>query len=164
MEQISYYIKKLELWKFLLKILPEQLTQDEDLTLYILFTIFCIIISTVFFFSALFFGKSKKRKALDSEVWKSFPLIEIEQISHDVKRFRFQLPTPEHIVGLPIGQHISLKFVDKDGQECQRSYTPTTSDDEAGYVDFVIKIYPICLPEFPNGIYEINLFKYIILN
>lgn len=110
---------------------------------------FVVVFGTVYLYSFLF--GSKKKKALDPEVWKSFPLIEIEQISHDVKKFRFELPTPNHIVGLPIGQHISLKFVDKVGNEVQRSYTPTSSDDEAGFVDFVVKIYPILLPKFPNG-------------
>jgi len=32
-----------------------------------------------------------------------------------------------------------------------RSYTPTTSDDEIGYVDFVIKVYFPLEPRFPNG-------------
>lgn len=91
-------------------------------------------------------------RALDPEEWKAFPLIEIEEISHDVKRFRFGLPSQEHKLGLPIGQHISLKYTDTDGKEVQRSYTPISSDDELGYVDFVVKVYfKNVHPKFPEG-------------
>ena len=58
----------------------------------------------IFFFS----GKSKKI-ALNADIWQPFPLIEIENISHDVRRFRFALQSKIHTLGLPIGQHISLK-------------------------------------------------------
>lgn len=96
--------------------------------------------------------KPGKKIALNPEEWRAFPLIDVKKESHDVRRFRFALPTKEHIVGLPIGQHISLKYVDEEGKEVQRSYTPVTSDDEAGYVDFVIKVYFRDVhPRFPNG-------------
>lgn len=50
------------------------------------------------------------------------------------------------------GQHISLKYVDENDKEVQRSYTPITSDDEKGYVDFVIKVYNKGVhPKFPEG-------------
>ena len=89
--------------------------------------------------------------AFSPEEWRKFPLVEREEISHDVRRFRFALPSKEHIIGLPIGQHISFKFV-SEGKEVIRSYTPTTSNDEAGYVDFVIKVYfKNVHPKFPDG-------------
>lgn len=100
-------------------------------------------------------NKKKKNKhpvALDPEEWRAFPLIEIESISHDVKRFRFGLPSPNHRLGLPIGQHISLKYTDSQGKEVQRSYTPTSSDDDLGVVDFVVKVYfKDVNPRFPEG-------------
>ena len=90
--------------------------------------------------------------ALNQEEWTEFPLLEKEEISHDVRRFRFGLQSKDHIIGLPIGQHISFKFVDKQGKDVIRSYTPTTSNDEAGYVDFVIKVYfKNVHPKFPDG-------------
>ena len=57
----------------------------------------------------LMYTKSSKNVALDPNEWRSFPLIEVEKISHDVRRFRFGLQSKNHILGLPIGQHISLK-------------------------------------------------------
>lgn len=87
-------------------------------------------------------GKSKTNAiALDKDNYQAFPLIDIKEISHDVKRFRFGLPTPQHRLGLPIGQHISLKYIDEKGDEVIRSYTPTSSDDDLGHVDFVVKVY-----------------------
>lgn len=95
---------------------------------------------------------NKPKIALDSEKWQGFELTEIEKISHDVRRFRFALQSDKHVLGLPIGQHISLKFTDAEGKEVQRSYTPVSSNDDIGYVDFVIKIYfRDTHPRFPEG-------------
>ncbi|CAM9412068.1 unnamed protein product [Chrysoparadoxa australica] len=45
-----------------------------------------------------------------------------------------------------------MRFVDAAGKVVSRSYTPTSSDDELGYVDFVIKVYfPNVHPKFPDG-------------
>ena len=69
-------------------------------------------------------------------------LLEREELSHDTRRFRFALPSPDHILGLPVGQHLSLRYTEPDsGKLIARSYTPVTSDDERGYVDLVIKVY-----------------------
>ena len=95
---------------------------------------------------------NSKKIALDPERWQAFKLIEKENISHDVRRFRFALPSKKHVLGLPIGQHISLKYVDNEGKEVQRSYTPVSSDDDKGFVDFVIKVYfKNVHPRFPDG-------------
>ena len=103
-------------------------------------------------FGVLFKSLSVKKIAINSEEWHSFPLIEREEISHDVRRFRFQLQSKDHILGLPIGQHISLKYIDIEGKEVIRSYTPVSSNDERGYVDFVIKVYfKDVNPRFPLG-------------
>ncbi|XP_077194002.1 NADH-cytochrome b5 reductase 3 isoform X2 [Paroedura picta] len=73
------------------------------------------------------------------------------EISHDTRRFRFALPSPEHILGLPIGQHIYLS-ARIDGNLVIRPYTPVSSDDDKGYVDLVIKVYFKGVnPKFPEG-------------
>ncbi|XP_020290699.1 NADH-cytochrome b5 reductase 3 isoform X2 [Pseudomyrmex gracilis] len=81
----------------------------------------------------------------------SLPLIQKDIISHDTRRFRFGLPTPNHVLGLPIGQHVHLTV--KIGEEVViRSYTPVSSDDDHGYVDLVIKVYfKNVHPKFPEG-------------
>ena len=107
----------------------------------------------------LYKSAPKKLKALDPENWVEMPLRKIEEVSHDVKKFRFFFETPMHILGLPIGQHISLKFIDAEGREVQRSYTPITSDVESGYVEFMIKVYfKDVHPNFPEGNLVLKIF------
>lgn len=85
-------------------------------------------------------GKKKPLKLLTDPVVKySLPLIRKDKISHDTRRFRFGLPTPHHVLGLPIGQHVHLT-AKIDGEVVIRSYTPVSSDEDRGIVDLVIKV------------------------
>jgi cytochrome-b5 reductase len=72
----------------------------------------------------------------------TFTLAHKENVSHDTRRFRFQLPSSKHVLGLPVGQHIYLT-AHINGELVKRPYTPTTSDDNQGYFDLVIKVYPL---------------------
>ena len=64
--------------------------------------------------------------------------------------YRFKLPTPNSILGLPIGQHISisanLPTTNPEGEAIRkdflRSYTPISGDHQPGYFDLLIKSYP----------------------
>lgn len=47
-------------------------------------------------------GKGKKVLLEDPQVKYKIPLIEKEIISHDTRRFRFALPTSEHVLGMYI--------------------------------------------------------------
>lgn len=96
-------------------------------------------------------SKKGKRTLLDSTKKYLLPLVEKLEISHDTKRFRFGLPSCEHIMGIPIGQHIHL-IADINGETVIRAYTPVSSDEDTGYVDLVIKVYARNVhPKFPNG-------------
>ncbi|NXW21504.1 NB5R2 reductase, partial [Circaetus pectoralis] len=64
----------------------------------------------------------------------SLRLVDREEISHDTKKFRFGLPSPDHILGLPVGQHVYLS-AKIDGNLVIRAYTPVSSDETKGYVD-----------------------------
>lgn len=98
------------------------------------------------------FSPGKPVALADPDEWLSLPLIKKVKVSHDVFMFRFGLPTPDTVLGLPIGQHISFKFNDENGKLVQRSYTPTSCDLDLGHVDFVIKVYfKDVHPKFPNG-------------
>lgn len=79
------------------------------------------------------------------------PLIEKEEISHDTRKYRFGLPSLEHVLGLPVGQHIHLTAHIND-ELTIRSYTPVSSDDDKGFVDLVVKVYKSGVhPKFPDG-------------
>lgn len=64
----------------------------------------------------------------------------------DCLSYRFSLPKPTSILGLPIGQHISISAVlpqpDGTKKEIVRSYTPISGDHQPGYFDLLIKSYP----------------------
>lgn len=53
--------------------------------------------------------------------------------------YRFALPKKDDVLGLPIGQHISI-MADINGKPITRSYTPTSSDDDLGHFDLMIKV------------------------
>jgi len=82
----------------------------------------------------------------------SLKLIKRTEISPDTRIFRFELPSPDHVLGLPTGKHVNLS-ARIDGKLCIRSYTPVSSDQtDKGYVDFIIKVYfPNVHPKFPDG-------------
>ncbi|KAM5319636.1 NADH-cytochrome b5 reductase 2 [Glossophaga mutica] len=85
------------------------------------------------------------------EVKYPLPLIEKEQISHNTRRFRFGLPSPDHVLGLPIGNYVHL-LANIDGVLVTRAYTPVSSDDDQGFVDLIIKIYfKNVHPNHPDG-------------
>lgn len=57
--------------------------------------------------------------------------------------YRFNLPTTQSALGLPIGQHISVAAtIAGQEKEVVRSYTPISSDENLGYFDLLIKSYP----------------------
>lgn len=93
--------------------------------------------------SRLTLSQSEPRKVLNPELFQDFVLKEKTLISHNVAIYRFALPRPTDILGLPIGQHISLAAtIEGQPKEVLRSYTPISSDNEAGYFDLLVKAYP----------------------
>lgn len=100
---------------------------------------------------ARLFGEKKKTTLVDRNTKVSLKLTQKTNVSHDTRLFRFALPTEEHVLGLPVGKHISLS-ARIDGKLVVRSYTPVSSDRKNGYVDLIIKVYfPNVHPKFPEG-------------
>lgn len=119
--------------------------------------------------AAIVFGGSKKAKFLKGpkEV-QTLTLGERVNLSHDTVRFRFTLPESTPVLGLPVGKHFKVYAPNAKGKkkgdwngredpedgeaEIERKYTPTTSDDQVGYVDLVIKVYKGgVIDRFPDG-------------
>ncbi|KAF7658055.1 hypothetical protein LDENG_00018160 [Lucifuga dentata] len=100
----------------------------------------------------LFFSKRKPAITLeDPNIKYALRLIDKQIVSHDTRRFQFALPSPEHVLGLPVGQHIYLS-AKIDGKLVVRPYTPVSSDDDKGYVVLVVKVYFKGVhPKFPEG-------------
>ncbi|KAL9272475.1 NADH--cytochrome b5 reductase 1-like protein [Drosera capensis] len=99
---------------------------------------FAVVAGTVYLLSS---GK-KRKGVLDPENFKEFKLVKRRQLSHNVAKFTFALPTPTSVLGLPIGQHISCRGKDSQGEEVIKPYTPTTLDTDVGHFELVIKMYP----------------------
>ncbi|KAF1941875.1 NADH-cytochrome b5 reductase 3 [Clathrospora elynae] len=84
-----------------------------------------------------------KKTVLNPTEFQDFELEAKTVLSHNTAIYRFKLPTPTSILGLPIGQHISLAATLPDQpKQVVRSYTPITSDEDQGHVDLLIKSYP----------------------
>jgi cytochrome-b5 reductase len=80
---------------------------------------------------------------LNPSEFQKFVLEEKKVISHNVAVYRFALPQKTDILGLPIGQHISLAAtIPGQEKEVVRSYTPISSDNDRGYFELLIKAYP----------------------
>jgi len=89
---------------------------------------------------------NQTKKVLKPDVFQDFELKEKTVLSHNVAIYRFNLPTSNSILGLPIGQHMSVaaNIIQPNGEvkEVVRSYTPISSDENYGYFDLLIKSYP----------------------
>lgn len=109
---------------------------------YFLPEIFPIVVAVVggTWFKHIYLDK-KQRSVLHPDLWQEFVLVEKHKISHNVALYRFELHRPDDVLGLPIGQHISVQ-AEIDGKIISRSYTPTSSDDDVGHFDLVVKSYP----------------------
>lgn len=109
--------------------------------------------ATAYFTFQFLWGKKETKKKLleDNQTRYQVPLIDKEILSHDTRRFRFGLPSNEHVLGLPTGQHVSISTYMED-RLVARQYTPVSSDDDKGYVDLVVKVYFANVhPKFPKG-------------
>uniref|UniRef100_N1QTS7 Nitrate reductase (NAD(P)H) n=1 Tax=Aegilops tauschii TaxID=37682 RepID=N1QTS7_AEGTA len=78
-------------------------------------------------------------------------LVDKKSMSDNVRLFRFALPSPDQKLGLPVGKHVYV-CASTGGKLCMRAYTPTSSVEEVGHVDLLIKIYfKDEDPKFPAG-------------
>ncbi|KAJ2336071.1 NADH-cytochrome b5 reductase [Coemansia sp. RSA 2681] len=78
---------------------------------------------------------------LHSSEYRKFKLVKKVQLSHNSARYRFALPSSDAHLGLPIGRHIQL-MATVAGKDVARNYTPTSTDNDKGYFELVVKTYP----------------------
>ena len=85
--------------------------------------------------------KSTKHALVKGE-FHEYPLVSKKPLTNETAIYRFALPGADYVLGLPIGQHISIR-ANIDGRKVLRSYTPISLDYEArGYFEMLIKAYP----------------------
>ncbi|KAM0548778.1 hypothetical protein ACHAPJ_009774 [Fusarium lateritium] len=78
---------------------------------------------------------------LNPKEYKGLRLDRMHKLSPNVFRYVFKLPNQHDTIGLPIGQHVSVK-AEIDGRTVSRSYTPTSNNLDIGVLELVIKVYP----------------------
>lgn len=103
--------------------------------------VFTAVIAVLTALAVQAFLKMQVKPSLDKDEFREFPLIQKTVVSHNSAIYRFGLRSPSAVLGLPIGQHISVA-AHIDGKEIVRSYTPTSSDEDKGYFDLLVKTYP----------------------
>ncbi|GAV48156.1 hypothetical protein ZYGR_0I04530 [Zygosaccharomyces rouxii] len=83
--------------------------------------------------AAVFTGEDK---------WIDLKLKEVNEVSHDTKRFTFALPSPDSELGLTLCSALMAKFVTPKGSNVIRPYTPVSELNQKGEFELVIKGYP----------------------
>jgi cytochrome-b5 reductase len=78
---------------------------------------------------------------LHPTTFQSLPLIRKELVAPNTCRLVFELPAPQSVLGLPIGQHVAITAT-IDGQVVTRSYTPVSNNADRGTLELIIKCYP----------------------
>ncbi|BAO40367.1 NADH-cytochrome b5 reductase 1 [Kluyveromyces marxianus] len=96
----------------------------------------CTIIAVILEIQA-----NQSKTVLNKEKLQEFPLVGKTILTHNTAVYRFGLPKKDQVLGLPIGQHISVQ-ANINGKEIVRSYTPTSLDsDSVGFFELLIKSY-----------------------
>ncbi|EED16802.1 NADH-cytochrome b5 reductase, putative [Talaromyces stipitatus ATCC 10500] len=69
-------------------------------------------------------------------------LSDIEILSHNTKRYRFEFPDKEAVSGLHVASALITKYTPPEGKPIIRPYTPVSDEDTPGYLDLIVKHYP----------------------
>ncbi|KAF5446386.1 hypothetical protein F2P56_032019 [Juglans regia] len=93
--------------------------------------------------AAYLYFTNKRKGCLNPDKFNEFKLVKKTQLNHNTARFRFSLPTPTSVLGLPAGQYVICRGKDNQGEEVIRPYTPITLDSHVGYFELVVKMYPM---------------------
>ncbi|KAK4141774.1 uncharacterized protein C8A04DRAFT_13813 [Dichotomopilus funicola] len=89
-----------------------------------------------------------QRGWLDPIHYRTLPLTHKHLIAPNVYRLTFALPTPDTVLGLPTGQHLSIRAVlppatpGGEARTVTRSYTPVSNNKDRGMLELVVKCYP----------------------
>ncbi|KAJ5106371.1 hypothetical protein N7456_003046 [Penicillium angulare] len=82
-------------------------------------------------------------KVFNGQDWVDLKVGAVETLSHNTKRVRFDFDDKEAIGGLPVASALLTRFK-PEGKEkfTLRPYTPTSDEEQPGYLELVVKAYP----------------------
>ncbi|ORE11234.1 ferredoxin reductase-like protein [Rhizopus microsporus var. microsporus] len=67
-------------------------------------------------------------------------LVEVKHVSHNTKYYRFELPK-DQTAGIPVASCVLARYQAEGEEPVVRPYTPISSADTVGFLEFVIKKY-----------------------
>jgi ferredoxin-NADP reductase len=79
-------------------------------------------------------------RALSAGRFRSFPILSITEVSPDSQVYRFELPHPAAVTGLPVGRHLTVRAV-VGGETVLRPYTPSSPVTQTGWFELLVKTY-----------------------
>lgn len=87
------------------------------------------------------FNDSSKVVFQGDDKWIDLKISKIEDVSHDSRRFTFELPSDDSEMGLTLCSALLAKFVTPKGSNVIRPYTPVGDLATKGHFQLVIKHY-----------------------
>ncbi|OMJ07599.1 NADH-cytochrome b5 reductase 1 [Smittium culicis] len=118
------------------------------------FTALLVLAVSTFIFANFFLNSSDEASstnedkqtspvALDKQIFKEFKLASKSQVNSNTVRLVFETESQEQVLGLAIGQCISVRVLSgTDNKPNVRSYTPISRLDEKGQFELLVKVYP----------------------
>merc|ERR1711865_80013 len=88
--------------------------------------------------------------ALSPKEFREFPVVSTKKLSADSVQVRLALPSSDHVLGMTTCSCLSIS-AEIDGNTVSKPYTPCSSRDQKGHVDFVVKGYPARTDGQPGG-------------
>ncbi|KAG7401835.1 NADH-cytochrome b5 reductase [Phytophthora boehmeriae] len=85
--------------------------------------------------------EEQPKVALSPKEFRSFTVRKVEDVNHNTKRVTFDLPSPEHEMGITTPSCL-LARAKVNGKTVVRPYTPTNVNEEKGFLELVVKGYP----------------------
>lgn len=95
-------------------------------------------VGTAFMSSSLM--EVPQTSALSPSEFRSVKLGNVEQLSHNTAVYRFLLPSPQAVVGLPTASFLLVRApIGDEGKPVVRPYTPISAPDARGHFDLLVK-------------------------
>ncbi|KAJ5712932.1 Riboflavin synthase-like beta-barrel [Penicillium malachiteum] len=85
----------------------------------------------------------ERAKVFNGQDWVDLKVSDVETLSHNTKRIRFEFDDKEAVGGLPVASALLTRFK-PEGKEkfTLRPYTPVSDEEQPGYLELVVKAYP----------------------
>lgn len=88
-------------------------------------------------------GEPKKVFTGGDQGFVSLVLDKVENINDNTKLFRFKFPEPDQVSGLAVASALITKYKGPEMEKpAIRPYTPTSDEDQPGFLEFIVKKYP----------------------